>query len=163
MIISEEHKEVIMAILESVAYLRGLADGLDIGEETKEAKLLSAIIDVLDDIAQELEETSDTVEELNEYIEEIDEDLGELEEAVCDLYDEDCCCCDDDDCCCDEDFEDGEEMYRFDCPKCGETVYIDAEDIELNDDGVPASSCPFCGEPIEFDFEEEDEESAEEE
>ena len=40
-----------MTISEKVAYLKGLADGLDLDQETsKEGKLIAKIIDVLEDV-----------------------------------------------------------------------------------------------------------------
>ena len=44
-----------MEIIEKVAYLKGLAEGMELNTEKKEGKLLSAIIDLLEDIAQALE------------------------------------------------------------------------------------------------------------
>ena len=43
-----------MEISEKVAYLKGLAEGLALDTDTKEGKLIAAIIDVLDDIALEI-------------------------------------------------------------------------------------------------------------
>ena len=40
-----------MEITEKVAYLKGLAEGMELDTGKKEGKLLSAIIDVLEDIA----------------------------------------------------------------------------------------------------------------
>ena len=48
-----------MEITEKVAYLKGLAEGMELDTEKKVGKLLSAIIDVLDDIALELEDVKD--------------------------------------------------------------------------------------------------------
>lgn len=44
-----------MEITEKVAYLKGLAEGMELDTEKKEGKLLAAIIDVLDDIALEID------------------------------------------------------------------------------------------------------------
>ena len=44
---------------ERVSYLRGLADGLNISDDTNEGKLLKVIIDVLDDVAISIEEVED--------------------------------------------------------------------------------------------------------
>ena len=49
-----------MSISEKVAYLEGLAEGLALDTETKEGKLLAAIVDVLGEIAEELEEIERT-------------------------------------------------------------------------------------------------------
>ena len=43
-----------MGIAEKIAYLKGLAEGLKLDEETKEGKVLLAVIDVLADISDEL-------------------------------------------------------------------------------------------------------------
>ena len=43
-----------MELFEKVAYLKGLAEGLALDTETKEGKLIAAIIDVLDDMSAEL-------------------------------------------------------------------------------------------------------------
>ena len=40
-----------MEITEKVAYLKGLAEGMELDTEKKEGKLLAAIIDVLDDLS----------------------------------------------------------------------------------------------------------------
>ena len=48
-----------MEITEKVAYLKGLAEGMELDTEKKEGKLLAAIIDVLDDIALEIADMKD--------------------------------------------------------------------------------------------------------
>ena len=129
-----------MTITERVAYLKGLAEGLDLDVTSKEGKLLNVIIDVLDDIAFEVADLQEVVGELGEQIDMIDEDLDGLEEIV---YDD----CDDDECDCDG------ELYEFVCPACGESVYLDEEMLEEGE-----MSCPACGEHIEFEIEDDDSE-----
>lgn len=70
-------------LYEKVAYLRGLAEGLGIGEESKEGKLLLHVIDTLDDFADAIEDVVEEQEYLGEYVSYIDEDLDDVEE---DLY-----------------------------------------------------------------------------
>lgn len=125
-----------MSMNESVAYLKGLAEGLDIDIETKEGKLLNAIIDVLDEMASEISEIEETCDELDEIIDIIDEDLGNLESEV--YGDDD----DDDDCdCCDGD------LYEVTCPMCGNEVYLGEDTI------IEGSvECSECGEKLEFDL-----------
>ena len=48
-----------MEITERVAYLKGLAEGMELNTDKREGKLLAAIIDVLEDIALELEDIQD--------------------------------------------------------------------------------------------------------
>ena len=52
-----------MTISEKVAYLKGLADGLDLDQETsKEGKLIAKIIDVLEDVGFAVEDLEVEVE-----------------------------------------------------------------------------------------------------
>ncbi len=127
-----------MSMMESVAYLRGLAEGLGINDETKEGKLLSAIVDVLEEMAEEIEEIEETADEQAELLDIIDEDLGSLEE---DFYEDD----EDED---DEDCDCENPLYEVVCPKCGAEIYLD-EEMLLEGDCL----CPDCGEKLEFDFE----------
>ena len=48
-----------MEISEKVAYLKGLAEGLNLDTESKEGKLIAAIIDVLDDMAEKFADVED--------------------------------------------------------------------------------------------------------
>ena len=120
-----------MSISEKVAYIKGLAEGLK-----TEDKLLTAIIDVLGDIAAEIDDVEEVVADMGDQIDAVDEDLASVEELIYDEED-DCCCCgeDDDDC------------YEVECPACHEVLYLDAEMLE--EEGI---ECPNCGTPLEFDF-----------
>ncbi len=142
-----------MNTTERVAYIKGLAEGLDLDETTKEGKLLKAIIEVLGDMAEDAADLEDYVAELSEQVDAVDEDLSTLEEVVYEEFDdEDDCDCDCDcDCCGEWD----EDLYDVTCPTCGEEIVIDEE--TLLDGGI---DCPNCGEPLEFEL---DEDEAEEE
>ena len=48
-------------LYEKVAYLKGLADGLDIDETTKEGRLLISIIDILEDFADAIVELDEEI------------------------------------------------------------------------------------------------------
>ncbi len=130
-----------MTVSERVAYLKGLAKGLELDPASKEGKLFSAVIDVLDDIAYEITDLQEVVGELGEQIDMVDEDLDSLEEIVYEDEDED----DDDD----EDEVEG-DLYEVVCPSCGDSIYLDESMIE---DGE--MNCPGCGEHLEFDVDEE--------
>ena len=41
-----------MTIIEKAAYLKGLAEGLNLGKDTAEAKLIGALIDIVGDLAK---------------------------------------------------------------------------------------------------------------
>ena len=71
---------------EEVAYLRGLAEGLEIESETKEGKMICKIIDVLENLADTLDDMQQDYDELVEYVESVDEDLSDVEDI---LYEED--------------------------------------------------------------------------
>lgn len=124
-----------MSMNESVAYLKGLAEGLDIDTATKEGKLLTAMIDVLDEMAASITDVEEVCDELDELVDTIDEDLGSLEE---DFYGAD----DDED---DDDF-DG-DLYEVTCPSCGDTLYLDEGTLLEGD-----MDCPNCGQKLEFDL-----------
>ena len=141
-----------MSITEKVAYLKGLAEGMDLDTEKKEGKLLAAIIDVLEDIALELSDIQDAQEELGEGLDAVSDDLEDVEDL---LYGED----EEDE---DEpeyeldDLGEDEDCYATTCPTCEETIYFDESVLE---DGEVV--CPNCGEKLEFDLkslEEEEEE-----
>ena len=141
-----------MTLNEKAAYIKGLADGLELDAKSKEGKIIAALLDLVTDMAQSVTDLEEDVEYLNDYIEEIDEDLGEVEEI---LVEDDCDCdcddcdCDCDDCDCDCDLED-EDFFEIDCPSCGETVCFD-ETIDPED-----LVCPACGEKFECIVSEDD-------
>ena len=114
-------------ISEKVAYLDGLADGLNIQEE-KEGKLLRGIIDALGAIAEALEEQDEA-----------------MDDCIDEIYDElDDCCCDE----CMEDYDEEVDFLEVVCPACGETIYFDEDMLDAEDGLI----CPCCNEPIEFEI-----------
>ena len=139
-----------MEITEKVAYLKGLAEGMDLDTDKKVGKLLAAIIDTLDDIALELEDIKDEQAELADGLDAVRDDLEDVENVVFDEWDDE----DQED---DEyyydDLDEDEECYATTCPTCEETIYFDESVLE---DGEVL--CPNCGERLEFDLEGLDEE-----
>ena len=123
---------------EEVAYLRGLAEGLDIDDKSKEGKMIGKIVEILGCFADKVEELEYSVGDLEDQVEELEYEVEELQQEVEDLeewlYDEDE----------DEDYEDDEEGLSFiemECPNCSEVVEIDEE--LLFDDSVDVI-CPNC-------------------
>ena len=125
-----------MTNTEKVAYIRGLAEGLELDDSKKEVKVLNAIIDLLDDLAMSLADLEDGYSDMADQLDAVDEDLGSLED---DFYGDD------------EDDEDDEDTcyYEVTCPNCHETICLSEDIIE---DGQ--MDCPNCGETLEFDIDE---------
>ena len=71
-----------MTVIEKVAYLRGLADGLKLTDTSAEGKVLLNVIEVLDDLALSVTDLEDAVEELGEVVDAIDDDLQDVEDAL---------------------------------------------------------------------------------
>ncbi len=135
-----------MTTAEKVAYLRGLAEGYGTDPATKEGKLLTTILDILEDLALEQEDLNGVIAELGEDLDAVSEDLEDVEEILFGEPEED-----DED----EDEDEGEPWdgetvyYECQCPNCGETVTF--EESVLDGGSI---QCPACGETLEFDTEE---------
>ena len=151
-----------MTLTEKTAYIKGLCDGLQLDATTPEAKIINALVDLVNDMAAEIAELEEDVANVYEYCDELDEDLGAVEEYLIDELDDECDCdcdgdCDNCDCdgdcneceygcgcdcgCdCDCDCDDDEEFFEIICPSCGETVCFDQE---LDPENL---LCPACGE-----------------
>ena len=152
-----------MELKEKAAYLKGLADGLDYDKETKEGKLIAALIDLTQELCAavemldtDMDEVVEELEELREYIEEIAADLNDVEEFLdeeveLDDWDDE----EDDE---DEDWCDGEcegcsgcdDYFEIVCPSCGETICFD-ESVDPED-----LTCPACQEKFACIVEEDD-------
>ena len=102
-------------LYEEVAYLKGLAEGLEISKETKEGKIIHKIIDVLESFADSIVELDEEQCDLAEYVESIDEDLSDIGDDL--------------------------SFIEMECPNCNDLVEIDEE--LLYDDEVDVV-CPNC-------------------
>lgn len=129
-----------MTIPEKVSYIKGLAEGLNLDDSTKEGKVLLAMLDVLNDIALDLEEVDEDLDEMAEVLSDVEESVFDLEDEV--YGDDDCD---------DEDEELDDDMYEVTCPNCGNSVVVD---YDILSDGE--IDCPNCGEKLEFVFDEDD-------
>lgn len=130
-----------MTVTEKVAYIKGIAEGLNLDESKLETKLLKAMMDLLDDLALTVSDLEDGLDLVSEQLDAVDEDLDELEGFVYDDFDD---CCDCDDCC---DYDDDDEYYDVECPVCGEVITVDRDILE---DG--SINCPKCNELLEFEI-----------
>lgn len=124
-----------MEISQKVAYLKGLAEGLALDTETKEGKLIVAIIDVLDEMSIRFEDIDDNLVDLEDGLDAVSDDLSEVEEALYEM-DED-----------DEELDDDAEYFETTCPVCQEEIVFDEDTLDSGE-----IRCPNCGEKLEFDL-----------
>ena len=133
-----------MTISEKVAYLKGLAEGLDLDTtKSKEGKLISVMIGILEELAMSVEDLEENALNLGEEIDVLSDDLADVEEVV---FDED------------EDAGDyDDDWFEVECPTCGADILVDDE--ALVDGEV---ECPSCGTryAMELTDDEEDEEES---
>lgn len=125
-----------------ISYLRGLADGMDVNEQTSEGRLLTEMIEILDEMYGEFRSLNARVEEAEEYVEALDEDLEDVEMYL---------------------FEDEDDLYETvgDCQDDTQTVYDEYADMDDDEDAYVYESdaedhldttyefaCPACQEVI---------------
>ena len=144
-----------MTLSEKSAYLKGLMDGLNLSKETPEGKMISGIVDLLQDMTSSISDLEENAIAVSDELDEIEDELDAIEEFLMDEDDED----EDEDDVVDFSDDDGEDFdydedttYEVTCPKCGEVIEVDEETL-LNE----SIDCPKCGEPLEFEFDEDDE------
>ena len=118
------------------AYIRGLMNGMEFDPNSKNGRIIAAMMDLLEAMAATVTEHDDAM----------DEDMDDLTSALFDIDDED------------EDDMDSEAEYEVTCPNCGVVTAVD-EDTLLNQELV----CPSCGATfgIELAPDEEDEDAEE--
>lgn len=121
---------MIMNASEKVAYLKGLMEGLSPDASKAETKLIQAVIDTLETMADDLHALEEQSKYFDGYLDELDSDLGDLEDEVYGLNDED-----------DEDDEDPdifspacEDCEDGDCDDCCMCVEDDEDDEDENED-----------------------------
>lgn len=112
-------------ISERVSYLQGLSEGLNISEGSPQGKIISGILNVLDELAETVTHLQIEMDDFREYVESIDDDLFDLEESV---YDEDT------------------DFVELECHHCGEDLFFEADILE--DDDVVEVICPNCNEVV---------------
>ena len=138
-----------MTISEKVAYLKGLAEGLNLDtEKSKEGKLISVMIGILEEIGLSIEDLEENAQALGEEIDVLSDDLSDVEDVVFD-EDED----EDED---DEDYDD--DWFEVECPTCEEPLVID--DKALADGMI---QCPNCHDKFALDLSDDTVEADDEE
>ena len=112
-----------------VAYLQGLTEGLEVGDQSKEGRIIQGLIEVLGKMADSMEELWDVQGQLEDYLESIDEDLYLLENG-----------------------DYGAErrsrpsQVEMTCPSCQERVSFDSD--LMDDDEVIEVTCPTCDQVV---------------
>lgn len=112
-------------ISDKVSYLQGLSEGMNISRESPQGKIISGILNVLDEMADEITIMQKDFETYKEYVESIDNDLWELEEIL-DDYDDD--------------------IVEIKCSNCGQYIYLERDFMDEED--IIEVNCPHCNEII---------------
>lgn len=120
-----------MSLAERAAYLKGLADGLELKAEKKETRIIKEMLDLMVEMAGDVDNIGADLTDLYDAMEQIDEDLSYVEQELFG----------------DEHGDFADEMYEIVCPNCQETVHLD-EEMLLGGDVI----CPACGEKIEIEI-----------
>ena len=142
-----------MTISEKSAYLKGLMDGLKLDTEKPEGQMISAIVDLLNDVTRRVSDIEETTIAISDELDEIEEDLDAIEDYILDDEDEDDFDDFDDEDYDDEGFDFGDEdstIYEVKCA-CGNIIDFDEETLEEG-----SIVCPDCGELLEFSLEDDE-------
>ena len=67
-----------MDLIEKAAYLKGLRDGLKLGEEDDVVRLLSAVVDTIGDLAKAVDGLNEHNEVVSDELDMIEDDLDEI-------------------------------------------------------------------------------------
>ena len=131
-----------MELKEKASYIKGLMEGLQLSAESKEGKVLAAMMELLDTMCAKIEELDDDLDQAYEDLDQvydeldaIDSDMDDLEEYVYGDEDED------------EAEDDEVASYELTCPNCGAVSVVD-EDTLLSEE----VSCPNCGADFDIEF-----------
>lgn len=116
-------------ISEKVAYLDGLADGMELSADDKYGKLFRGILEALHTVAEQIDDHDEYMEDLSDSIDDLYDEIELIDEVIFE----------------DEDEED--DFMEVTCPECGETIYFD-EDMLDSEDGL---ICPNCNHAVEID------------
>ncbi len=117
-------------LVKKVSFLQGMVEGMGIGEESKEGKILLQIMEVLEEVVDTVEALQADQCDLQDYVESIDDDVAELEDEVFNCGR------------CREDDDDEDEYIEMDCPECGTEVCFPA-DILSSEETIEVK-CPNC-------------------
>ena len=123
------------------AYIRGLMTGMEFDPNSKNGKIIAAMMDLLEEMAATVTEHDQALDQAFDELDAIDEDLDDLTDALFGT---------------EEDDEDEDAEYEVTCPNCGTVTAVD-EDTLLSQELV----CPNCGAAFDIELAPEDGEDAE--
>ncbi len=120
-----------MNLSERAAYIKGLADGLELDTDRKEAKVLLELLDLVSAMAGDVDGIGEDMDDIFDSVANLDEDLSLVEDEL---------------------FGDGsgiygDDEYEIECPNCQQVVTVD-EDMLISGHVV----CSNCGEKIEIEI-----------
>ena len=152
-----------MSVSKRITYLKGMAEGLGLGNGTKEERVLQLMIDILEEMSDEIEALSANVLVLDDDVSNILDDVLELESALTDDPDDD-----------EEpplfaapqlstainntqasppapqvskvDVQ-APQFYVLSCPRCNDEITLDEDVLSFGH-----VDCPTCNERLEFDL-----------
>lgn len=125
------------------AYIRGLMTGMEFDPESKNSKIIAAMMDLLEEMAATVVEHDDALNQVYDELETLDQDLDDVISDVYELEDDD------------EDDEDEEpaDLYEVTCPNCGAVVTVDEETLLSQD-----LTCPNCHAAFDIEIKDEEDE-----
>lgn len=136
-----------MTISEKVAYLKGLAEGLNLDtEKSKEGKLISVMIGILEEVGLSIEDLEENALALGEEIDVLSDDLADVEAEVFGEEEDDA------------DDEDEDDYFEVECPNCEEPLIIDDEALAAGE-----IQCPNCQTRFSLDLSDDTVEADDEE
>lgn len=137
-----------MSLTEKAAYLRGLYDGLGLKENTSaEGRLLSAMIDVLEEMAGHVSENEESITSLADQVDDLNEAMDELNDLFADGLDD----LDEEGLDYEDEADDDITEFEVECPKCAAPIVIDQETLEGGE-----VVCSSCGQRFSIDVGYED-------
>ena len=135
-----------MSVSKRISYLKGMAEGLGLGNGTKEERVLQLMIEILEEMSNEIEALSANVLVLDDDVSNILDDVLDLENAL-------------------EDEEpplfapqasaqsvqplevEQPQFYVVNCPRCDDEITLDEDVLSFGH-----VDCPTCNERLEFDL-----------
>lgn len=115
-----------------VNHLNQFMEELDINVDSKEGKLFTEILKVLNSLAEEIESLQCAKNDTEEYIESIEEDLINVKDYIYgydDSLDFE-----------DEDLNEEEDYVEINCEGCNEVIYVEKDLYNSREDII----CPNC-------------------